>query len=205
MKERGGGRGKKGIYIYMIYRVDPLLSAGVVSMRPHALFVYARAYSTCTMLVHILHACVLYGESQSQWLIQMSCELRNLNLNVDDSNQTKTLCQGKKTPRSRQKQRKQIKHDTGKNNTRMQENPGHDTPRHNTPGHNTPGHYTLRFCIRGFVEFEIQFCVLFSCVGCEFPTLQDSRIRDRLWDSKCLSNARIKPIDHTCKNGERMH
>ena len=31
----------------MIYRVDPLLSAGVVS-RPHALFVYARAYSTCT-------------------------------------------------------------------------------------------------------------------------------------------------------------
>ena len=50
MKARGGGggRGKKGIYIYMIYRVDPLLSAGVVSMRPHALFLYARAYSTCT-------------------------------------------------------------------------------------------------------------------------------------------------------------
>ena len=31
-KKKGGGRGKKGIYIYKIYRVDPFLSAGVVSM-----------------------------------------------------------------------------------------------------------------------------------------------------------------------------
>jgi len=50
MEERGerGRRGKKGIYIYIIYRVDPPLSAGVVSMRQHALFLYARAYYKCT-------------------------------------------------------------------------------------------------------------------------------------------------------------
>ena len=36
-KGGGGGRGKKGIYIYKIYRVDPFLSAGVVSMRQLAL------------------------------------------------------------------------------------------------------------------------------------------------------------------------
>jgi len=49
MKERGvgGGRGKKGIHIYIIYRVDSLLSAGVVSRRQHALLLYARAYYTC--------------------------------------------------------------------------------------------------------------------------------------------------------------
>jgi len=34
--------------MYMIYRVDSLLSAGVVSMRQHALLLYARAYYTCT-------------------------------------------------------------------------------------------------------------------------------------------------------------
>jgi len=47
-KERGGGgeRGKKGIYVYMIYRVDPFLSAGIVSMRQLALLY---------MLVHSLH------------------------------------------------------------------------------------------------------------------------------------------------------
>ena len=38
-KERGGG--EKGIYIYMIYRVDPFLCAGVVSMRQLALLVYS--------------------------------------------------------------------------------------------------------------------------------------------------------------------
>ena len=51
MREKGGeGRERKerDIYMYKIYRVDPLLSAGAFSMRPHALFVYARAYSTCT-------------------------------------------------------------------------------------------------------------------------------------------------------------
>ena len=50
-KERGEGgrRGKKGIYIYMIYRVDPFLSAGVVSMRQLALLY---------MLVHSLHALI---------------------------------------------------------------------------------------------------------------------------------------------------
>ena len=50
-KERGGGggRGKKGIYIYMIYRVDRFLSAGVVSMRQLALLY---------MLVHSLHALI---------------------------------------------------------------------------------------------------------------------------------------------------
>ena len=38
-KERGGegGRGKKGIYLYKIYQVDPFLSAGVVSVRQLAL------------------------------------------------------------------------------------------------------------------------------------------------------------------------
>jgi len=30
---RGEGEEKKGIYIYIIYKVGPLLSAGVVSMR----------------------------------------------------------------------------------------------------------------------------------------------------------------------------
>ena len=51
MKERGGGggRGKKGIHIYMIYRIDPFLSAGVVSMRQLVLFY---------MLVHSLHALI---------------------------------------------------------------------------------------------------------------------------------------------------
>ena len=38
-RKRGrGGRGKKGIYIYKIYGVDPFLSAGVVTMRQLALF-----------------------------------------------------------------------------------------------------------------------------------------------------------------------
>ena len=48
-KERGGEgeRGQKGIYIYKIYRVDPFLSAGVVSMKQVALFY---------MLVYSLHA-----------------------------------------------------------------------------------------------------------------------------------------------------
>jgi len=50
-KERGGegGRGKKGIYICKIYRVDPFLSAGVVSMRQLALLY---------MLVYGLHLLV---------------------------------------------------------------------------------------------------------------------------------------------------
>jgi len=50
MKARGGGggRGKKGIYIYIIYRVDPLLSAGVVSVRQHVLLLYARSHYTYT-------------------------------------------------------------------------------------------------------------------------------------------------------------
>jgi len=52
-KERVGGvgRGKKGIYIYMIYRVDPFLSAGVVSMRQLALF-YMLVYSLHALTVH---------------------------------------------------------------------------------------------------------------------------------------------------------
>ena len=37
-------RGKKGIYTYKIYRVDPFLSAGVVVMRQLALF-YTLVYS----------------------------------------------------------------------------------------------------------------------------------------------------------------
>jgi len=50
-KERGGegGRGKKGIYIYKIYRVDPFLSTGVVSMRQLALLY---------MLVYSLHVLI---------------------------------------------------------------------------------------------------------------------------------------------------
>ena len=50
-KEKGGGegRGKKGIYIYKIYRVDPFLSAGVVSMRQLALLY---------MLVYSLHVLI---------------------------------------------------------------------------------------------------------------------------------------------------
>jgi len=51
MKEKGGeGRERKerDIYIYKICRVGPLLSAGVVSMRQHALFLYARTNYTCT-------------------------------------------------------------------------------------------------------------------------------------------------------------
>ena len=45
----GGGRGKKWIYIYKIYRVDPFLSAGVVCMRQLALLY---------MLVYSLHALI---------------------------------------------------------------------------------------------------------------------------------------------------
>ena len=48
-KGGGGGRGKKGIYIYKIYRVDPFLSAGVVSTRQLALF---------HMLVYSLHVLI---------------------------------------------------------------------------------------------------------------------------------------------------
>jgi len=51
MKEKGGEgmeRKERDIYIYIIYRVGPLLSAGVVSMRQHALFLYARAHYKCT-------------------------------------------------------------------------------------------------------------------------------------------------------------
>jgi len=51
MKEKGGeGRERKerDIYIYKIYRVAPLLSAGVVPMRQHAPLLYARVYYTCT-------------------------------------------------------------------------------------------------------------------------------------------------------------
>ena len=50
-KREGEGRGerKEGIYIYMIYRVDPFLSAGVVSMRQLALLY---------MLVYSLHALI---------------------------------------------------------------------------------------------------------------------------------------------------
>ena len=50
-KERGGGggRGKKGIYIYMIYRVDSFLSVGVVCMRQLALLY---------MLVYSLHVLI---------------------------------------------------------------------------------------------------------------------------------------------------
>jgi len=55
MKEKGGeGRERKecDMYIYKIY----LLSAGVVSMRQHALLLYARAYYTCTYpCTHTLH------------------------------------------------------------------------------------------------------------------------------------------------------
>ena len=53
-KERGegGGRGKKGIYIYKIYRVDPFLSAGVVSMRQLALLY---------MLVNSLHVLIRHA------------------------------------------------------------------------------------------------------------------------------------------------
>ena len=45
----GRGRGKKVIYTYMIYRVDPFLSAGVVSMRQLTLLY---------MVVHSLHALI---------------------------------------------------------------------------------------------------------------------------------------------------
>ena len=48
-KEGGEGRGKKGIYIYKIYRVNPFLSAGVVAMRQLALLY---------MLVYSLHALI---------------------------------------------------------------------------------------------------------------------------------------------------
>ena len=49
-KKRGGRRrGKKGIYIYKIYRVDPFLSTGVVSMRQLALLY---------MLVYSLHVLI---------------------------------------------------------------------------------------------------------------------------------------------------
>ena len=48
-EREGGERGKKGIYIYMIYRVDPFLSVGVISMRQLALLY---------MLVHSLHALI---------------------------------------------------------------------------------------------------------------------------------------------------
>ena len=51
MTEKGGEgreREKGDIYIYKIYRVGRLLSAGVVSMRQHALLLYARVYYTCT-------------------------------------------------------------------------------------------------------------------------------------------------------------
>ena len=47
-KGGGGGRGKKGIYIYKIYRVDPFLSAGVVPMRQLALL-YMLVYSLHTL------------------------------------------------------------------------------------------------------------------------------------------------------------
>jgi len=43
MKEKGG-EGRGDICIYKICRVGSLLSAGVVSMRQHALLLYARAY-----------------------------------------------------------------------------------------------------------------------------------------------------------------
>jgi len=58
-KSRGerGGRGNKGIYIYIIYRVDPLLSAGVVSMRQHAQLLYARACISAHSQAHFhIHA-----------------------------------------------------------------------------------------------------------------------------------------------------
>jgi hypothetical protein len=58
-KRRGerGRRGEKGIYIYIIYRVGPLLSVGVVSMRQHALL--ARAYISAYSQAHFhIHACV---------------------------------------------------------------------------------------------------------------------------------------------------
>jgi len=47
MKEKGREareRKERDICIYKIYRVGPLLSAGLVSMRQHALLLYARAY-----------------------------------------------------------------------------------------------------------------------------------------------------------------
>jgi len=50
MKERRGkrkGRGKKGIYIYIIYRWPPPV-CGVVSLREHALLLCACAFYTCT-------------------------------------------------------------------------------------------------------------------------------------------------------------
>ena len=48
----GGGSGKKGIYIYMIYRVDPFLSAGVVSTRQLALLL-----CSCIVYMHLsMHA-----------------------------------------------------------------------------------------------------------------------------------------------------
>jgi len=60
MKEKGGeGRERKerDMYIYKIYRVGPLLSAGVVSMRQHALLLYARAYYYLSVHAHITHTC----------------------------------------------------------------------------------------------------------------------------------------------------
>ena len=45
MKEKGErkGRGKKGMYIYSIYMWPPPV-CGVVSLRQHALLLYARTY-----------------------------------------------------------------------------------------------------------------------------------------------------------------
>ena len=50
-QKKGGeeGGGKKGIYIYKIFRVDPFLSAGVVVMRQLALLY---------MFVYSLHALI---------------------------------------------------------------------------------------------------------------------------------------------------
>jgi len=53
---RGEGQERKG-YIYIIYRVGPLLSAGVVSMRQHALLLYAHAYISAYSQAHFhIHA-----------------------------------------------------------------------------------------------------------------------------------------------------
>jgi len=59
MKEKGGeGRERKERDMYKIYRVGPLLSAGFVSIRQHALLLYTGAYYTCTYLcTHTLHIC----------------------------------------------------------------------------------------------------------------------------------------------------
>ena len=75
MKEKGGeGRERKEreIYIYKIYRVGSLLSAGFVSVRQHALPLCARAYIPAYSHAHIrIHAHKLWMRT----ILEVKCNL----------------------------------------------------------------------------------------------------------------------------------